>query len=72
MKVVTIASQSQVVIPKRLPDALKISPCRKSHRVIGGDRIEVIPLVDISKMKGRLKGTGISVERKGGIDDERH
>jgi AbrB family looped-hinge helix DNA binding protein len=55
MEVVKISPKFQVVIPKRLREALRLSPGQKVQMVVYGDRIEMIPLRKISEMKGFLK-----------------
>jgi AbrB family looped-hinge helix DNA binding protein len=64
MEVVKISPKFQVVIPKRLREALRLSPGQKVQMVVYGDRIEMIPLRKISEMKGFLKGINTIVERE--------
>jgi len=64
MEAVTISPKFQVVIPKKLREALKLSPGQKVQMVIYDNRIEMIPLNKISEMKGFLKGIDITVERE--------
>ena len=64
MEAATISPKFQVVIPKRLRDALKLSPGQKVQMVVYGNRIEMIPLRHISEMKGFLKGIDTTVERE--------
>jgi AbrB family looped-hinge helix DNA binding protein len=64
METVKISPKCQVVIPKRLRDALKLSPGQRVQMVVYGDRIEMIPLKKISEMKGFLKGIDTTVERE--------
>jgi AbrB family looped-hinge helix DNA binding protein len=64
MEAVKISPKFQVVIPKRLREALKLSPGQKLQVVIYGNRIEMIPLRKISEMKGFLKGIDTTVERE--------
>jgi AbrB family looped-hinge helix DNA binding protein len=64
MDTVKISPKFQVVIPKRLRDALKLSPGQKVQMVVYGNRIEMIPLKQISEMKGFLKGIDTTVERE--------
>jgi AbrB family looped-hinge helix DNA binding protein len=64
MEVVKISPKFQVVIPKKLREALRLSPGQKVQMVVYGDRIEMIPLRKISEMKGFLKGINTIVERE--------
>lgn len=64
MEVVKISPKFQVVIPKKLRDALKLSPGQKVQMVVFGNRIEIIPLKQISEMKGFLKGIDTTVEKE--------
>ncbi len=64
MEEVKISPKFQVVIPKKLREALKLSPGQKVQMVVYGDRIEMIPLKKISKMKGFLKGIDTAVKRE--------
>jgi AbrB family looped-hinge helix DNA binding protein len=64
MEAVKISPKFQVVIPKKLRDALQLSPGQKMQMVVFGDRIEMIPLRQISEMKGFLKGIDTTVERE--------
>ena len=63
METVKISPKFQVVIPKKLREALKLSPGQKVQMIIYGDRIEMIPLRKISEMKGFLKGIDATVVR---------
>ena len=64
MEAVKISPKFQVVIPKRLREALRLSPGQRVQMVVYGDRIEMIPLRKISEMKGFLKGIETGVERE--------
>lgn len=64
MEAVKISPKFQVVIPKKLREALKLSPGQRVQMVIYGDRIEVIPLRKLSEMKGFLRGIDTVVERE--------
>ncbi len=64
MEAVKISPKFQVVIPKKLRDALKLSPGQRVQMVVYGNRIEMIPLKEISEMKGFLKGIDTAVERE--------
>jgi AbrB family looped-hinge helix DNA binding protein len=64
METAKISPKFQVVIPKKLREALKLSPGQRVQMVIYGDRIEVIPLRKLSEMKGFLRGIDTVVERE--------
>lgn len=64
MESVTISPKFQVVIPKKLREALKLSPGQKLQMVVYGNRIEMIPLRNISEMKGFLRGIDPTVVRE--------
>ncbi|MGC9196247.1 MAG: AbrB/MazE/SpoVT family DNA-binding domain-containing protein [Syntrophobacteraceae bacterium] len=64
MEAVKISPKFQVVIPKRLRNALKLLPGQKVQMVVYGNRIEMIPLRKISEMKGFLKGIDTTIERE--------
>lgn len=64
MEAVKISPKFQVVIPKKVRDALKLSPGQKVQVVVYGNRIEMIPVRQISEMKGFLKGIDTTVERE--------
>ncbi len=64
MEAVKISPKFQVVIPKKLREALRLSPGQRVQMVVYGDRIEMIPLRTLSEMKGFLKGIDTVVERE--------
>ena len=63
MSTVTISPKYQVVIPKEIRQKLKLSPGQKVQTIAYDDRIELIPVVPIKKMKGYLKGISTDVPR---------
>ena len=63
MEAVKISPKYQIVIPKKLRDALKLLPGQKIQMVVYGNMIEMIPLRNISEMKGFLKGIDTTIER---------
>jgi AbrB family looped-hinge helix DNA binding protein len=64
MESVKISPKYQVVIPKKLREALNLSPGQKVQMVAFDNRIEMIPVRKISEMKGFLKGIDTTVERE--------
>jgi AbrB family looped-hinge helix DNA binding protein len=64
MSTVTISPKYQVVIPKEIRQKLKLSPGQKVQTIAYDDRIELIPVIPIKKMKGFLKGINTDVPRE--------
>ena len=63
MLTVTISPKFQVVIPKELRDALHLQPGEKLHVFRYQNRLEFVPVKDIKKMRGFLKGIDTNIER---------
>jgi AbrB family looped-hinge helix DNA binding protein len=61
---VTVSSKYQIVIPKDVRERLKIRPGQKVEAFAIGDRIELVPVGPISKMRGFLKGMDANFERE--------
>ena len=64
METVTISPKFQVVIPKEIRNRLKLTPGQKVQAILYEDRIELIPVRPIKKMRGFLKGIDTSVPRE--------
>jgi AbrB family looped-hinge helix DNA binding protein len=64
MEAVKISPKYQVVIPKKVREALNLTPGQKIQMVAFENRIEMIPVRKISEMKGFLKGIDTTVERE--------
>lgn len=64
MATVTISPKYQVVIPKDVRQKLGLTPGQKVQTIIFEDRIELIPVKPIKKMKGFLKGIDTHIERE--------
>jgi AbrB family looped-hinge helix DNA binding protein len=64
MQTVTVSPKYQVVIPKRIREALKLRPGQKMSVIKYDGRIELIPDRDISELRGFLKGIDTRVERE--------
>jgi AbrB family looped-hinge helix DNA binding protein len=64
MSTVTISPKFQVVIPKEIRERLGLTPGQKIQTIVFDDRIELIPLKPIKKMKGSLKGIDTRVPRE--------
>ena len=64
MEAVKISPKYQIVIPKKLREALNLSPGQRVQMVAFEDRIEIIPVRKMSEMKGFLKGIDTTVDRE--------
>jgi AbrB family looped-hinge helix DNA binding protein len=64
MTTVTVSPKFQVVIPKDIRNQLELKPGQKLQILNYGDRIEFVPIKDIKKLKGFLRGIDTSVERE--------
>ncbi len=61
---VTVSPKFQVVIPKEIRDQLGLKPGMKLKIVTIGNRIELLPIGPIRKLKGILKGMNTEVFRE--------
>ncbi|MFO7981285.1 MAG: AbrB/MazE/SpoVT family DNA-binding domain-containing protein [Candidatus Aminicenantes bacterium] len=64
MVTVTVSSKYQVVIPVAIRDKLNIRVGQKIQLIPYQDRIEFVPIQDIRKMRGFLKGIDTDVPRE--------
>ena len=64
MATVTISPKFQVVIPKDVRQKLGLTPGQKVQTILFEDRIELIPVKPIKKMKGFLKGIDTHIPRE--------
>ena len=65
MAAVTVSPKFQVVIPKEIRKRFGLLPGEKIQLVVYGNRIELIPVMPIKRMRGFLKGIDTSVTREG-------
>ena len=65
MTVVIISPKYQIVIPKAIRESLRLRPGQKLQVVQMEDRLEFIPILDIKKARGFLKGLDSGIEREG-------
>lgn len=63
METLTISPKFQIVIPKSIRETMKLSPGQKVQAVAYLDRIELIPVRPIKRMRGFLKGIDTDVPR---------
>jgi AbrB family looped-hinge helix DNA binding protein len=64
MQTVTISPKFQVVIPQRVREAMGLRSGEKAHVISFRNRIEIIPLRDIKKLRGYLKGIDTAFKRE--------
>jgi AbrB family looped-hinge helix DNA binding protein len=64
METVTISPKFQVVIPQRIREAMGLRSGEKAHVIPFRDRIEIIPVRDVRKLRGFLKGIDTSFARQ--------
>ena len=64
METVTVSPKFQVVIPKGIRESLKLAPGQKIQALLYANRIELIPVRPIIKMRGFLKGLDTSIDRE--------
>ena len=65
METVTVSPKFQVVIPREIRKALKLTPGQKIQALLYENRIELIPVRPVKQMRGFLKGIDTTVSREG-------
>ena len=65
METVTVSPKFQVVIPREIREALKLTPGQKIQALLYENRIELIPVRPMKRMRGFLKGIDTTVVREG-------
>jgi AbrB family looped-hinge helix DNA binding protein len=63
MAAVTVSPKYQIVIPKDVRRRLGVSPGQKIQVVVYGDRIELIPVRPVRRLRGFVKGIDTRVPR---------
>lgn len=61
---VTVSPKFQVVIPRAVRERLRIVAGQKLQVIAIGDRIELVPIRPMRKMRGFLKGYDPSFQRE--------
>lgn len=64
MDAVTISPKFQIVIPKAIRESLHLRPGQKVQAIQYGDRIELVPMVPLSEMRGFLRGLPNDFQRE--------
>ena len=64
MKSVTVSPKYQVVIPREIRQSMEIKPGSKVQVLLYENRIELIPMKNLKRMRGFLKGIDTTVERE--------
>lgn len=64
MQTVTVSPKFQVVIPKKIRDALRLRPGQRMRVFEYEGRIELIPDRDITELRGYLKGIDTGFKRE--------
>lgn len=64
MDTVTISPKYQVVIPKSIREALNLRPGQRVQAIQYGDRVELVPIVPVSHMRGFLRGIDTDIPRE--------
>ncbi|HLE20235.1 MAG TPA: AbrB/MazE/SpoVT family DNA-binding domain-containing protein [Vicinamibacteria bacterium] len=63
MATVTVSPKYQVVIPREIRESLGLKPGEKFQVFEFEGRIELVPVKDLKKMRGFLKGIDSTVPR---------
>lgn len=63
MPTVTLSPKFQVVIPKQIRESLQLQPGQKLQAMVLGDRIELVPVQPMPRLRGFLPGLDTSVPR---------
>jgi len=61
---VTVSRKYQVVIPKEVREKLGLTPGQKIQIVLYGDRVELIPVRPVRRLRGFVKGMDARVPRE--------
>ncbi|OGU10686.1 MAG: AbrB family transcriptional regulator [Ignavibacteria bacterium GWB2_35_12] len=64
MNSVIVSPKYQVVIPRQVRNSMGIKPGMKVQVIHYNNRIEIIPLQNLKKLRGRLKGIDTEIIRE--------
>jgi AbrB family looped-hinge helix DNA binding protein len=64
MNTLTISPKYQLVIPKAIRELLGLKPGQKVQAIAYNNRIELIPVRPIRRMRGFVRGIDTKVERE--------
>jgi len=64
MNTVTISPKYQLVIPRAIRELLGLKPGQKVQAIAYNNRIELIPVRSIRRMRGFVHGIDTAVERE--------
>ncbi|MCW7488054.1 AbrB/MazE/SpoVT family DNA-binding domain-containing protein [Leptospira meyeri] len=62
---VTVSPKFQVVIPKEIREQIGVKAGMKLEMITFGNRMELIPIEPIKKLKGSLSGMNPKLDRDG-------
>jgi AbrB family looped-hinge helix DNA binding protein len=65
MEAVSVPPKFQVVIPRRIREAMGLRPGQKMQALQYGDRVEFVPLVLLATARGIFKELATDIERDG-------
>jgi AbrB family looped-hinge helix DNA binding protein len=64
METVMVSPKFQVVIPRAIRESLSLRPGQRVQVILYQNRIELIPVKPVKKMRGFLKGIDTTIERE--------
>lgn len=64
MTTVSVSPKYQIVIPKKVREALRIQPGQKFQVLLVGDQIALVPVRPIESLRGFLAGIDPTIERE--------
>jgi AbrB family looped-hinge helix DNA binding protein len=64
MEIVTISSKYHIVIPRSIRESLELQPGQKFQAIQYENRIELIPIKPIDKVRGFLRGIDTKINRE--------
>ncbi|MBD3244191.1 MAG: AbrB/MazE/SpoVT family DNA-binding domain-containing protein [Chitinivibrionales bacterium] len=65
MDAVKISPKYQVVIPRRVRESMRLRPGQRMQVVEYDNRIELVPIQRVSRLRGFAKGINTRIEREG-------